>query len=94
MPTITPVVAPSQPVAVSRSSLRSHPKSPANAGSDAGGERAACIYSLIGTALLNDRDPYLYLRHVLERIAEHPIHRIGELLPWRVTLEIPAQRCA
>jgi transposase len=64
------------------------------AGSDAGGERAACIYSLIGTALLNDRDPYLYLRHVLERIADHPIHRIGELLPWRVTLEIPAQRCA
>jgi transposase len=64
------------------------------AGSDAGGERAACIYSLIGTALLNDRDPYLYLRHVLERIADHPIHRIGELLPWRVTLEFPAQRCA
>jgi transposase len=64
------------------------------AGSDAGGERAACIYSLIGTALLNDRDPYLYLRHVLERIGDHPIHRIGELLPWRVTLEIPAQHCA
>ena len=64
------------------------------AGSDAGGERAACIYSLIGTALLNDRDPYLYLRHVLERIADHPIHRVGELLPWRVTLEMPAQRCA
>lgn len=64
------------------------------AGSDAGGERAAAIYSLIGTALLNDRDPYLYLRHVLERIADHPIHRVGELLPWRVTLEIPAQRCA
>jgi hypothetical protein len=64
------------------------------AGSDAGGERAACIYSLIGTALLNDRDPYLYLRHVLECIAEHPIQRIGELLPWRVTLETPARRCA
>lgn len=64
------------------------------AGSDAGGERAACIYSLIGTALLNERDPYLYLRHVLERIAEHPIHRVGELLPWRVALEMPAQRCA
>lgn len=63
-------------------------------GSDAGGERAACIYSLIGTALLNERDPYLYLRHVLERIAEHPIHRVGELLPWRVALEMPAQRYA
>jgi hypothetical protein len=64
------------------------------AGSDAGGERAACIYSLIGSALLNDHDPYLYLRQVLERIAEHPIQRIGELLPWRVTLETPARRCA
>ena len=46
------------------------------AGSDAGGERAANIYSLIGTAMLNAMDPYLYLRHVLERIAEHPINRI------------------
>ncbi len=64
------------------------------AGSDAGGERAACIYSLIGTALLNDMDPYLYLRQVLQRIAEHPINRIDELLPWRVTLDMPARRCA
>ena len=47
------------------------------AGSDAGGERAANIYSLIGTAMLNAMDPYLYLRHVLERIAEHPINRIA-----------------
>ena len=36
----------------------------------------------------------LYLRHVLERIADHQIHRIGDLLPWRVPLQIPAQRCA
>jgi transposase len=65
------------------------------AGSDAGGERAANIYSLIGTALLNGQDPYLYLRHVLERIADHPINRIGDLLPWRVTLEpSAARRCA
>ena len=34
--------------------------------------------------LLNGQDPYLYLRHVLERIAEHPINRIDELLPWNV----------
>ena len=54
------------------------------AGSDAGVERAANIYSLIGTAMLNEMDPYLYLRHVLERIAEHPINRIAELLPWNV----------
>ena len=61
------------------------------AGSDAGGERAANIYSLIGTALLNAMDPYLYLRHVLERIAEHPINRIAELLPWHVAAQIPDQ---
>ena len=54
------------------------------AGSDAGGERAANIYTLIATARLNDIDPYLYLRHVLERIAEHPINRIDELLPWNI----------
>jgi transposase len=62
------------------------------AGSDAGGERAANIYSLIGTALLNGMDPYLYLRHVLERIAEHPINRIDLLLPWQVTLAESAER--
>jgi transposase len=53
-------------------------------GSDAGGERAAAIYSLIGTAKLNDLDPEAYLRYVLERIADHPINRIEELLPWEV----------
>ena len=62
------------------------------AGSDSGGERAANIYSLIGTALLNGRDPYLYLRHVLERIAEHPINRVDQLLPWHVVLEEPGER--
>ena len=51
-------------------------------GSDAGGERAAAIYSLIGTAKLNDIDPEAYLRYVLERIADHPINRIDDLLPW------------
>jgi hypothetical protein len=54
------------------------------AGSDAGGERAANIYSLIGTCLLNRIDPSAYLRHVLECIGEHPINRIEELLPWHV----------
>lgn len=52
------------------------------AGSDAGGERAAAMYSLLGTAKLNGLNPEAYLRHVLERIADHPINRIEELLPW------------
>jgi transposase len=53
-------------------------------GSDSGGERAAIIYSLIETCKLNHIDPQRYLEHVLERIAEHPIKRIEELLPWNV----------
>jgi transposase len=47
-------------------------------------QRAANLYSLINSALLNAMDPYLYLRHLLERIAEHPITRIAALLPWNV----------
>lgn len=54
------------------------------AGSDAGGERAALIYSLIGTARLNGLDPQAYLTAVLERIAEHPVNRVDELLPWNL----------
>jgi transposase len=49
---------------------------------DSGGERAAAIYSLVGTAKLNGIDPEAYLRYVLARIAEHAINRIDELAPW------------
>ena len=54
------------------------------AGSDRGGERAAAIHSLIGTAKLNGIDPEAYVRNVLSRIADHPINRIEELLPWNL----------
>ena len=52
------------------------------AGSDRGGERAAVIYSLIATAKLNDVDPQAWLADVLARIADYPIRRLNELLPW------------
>jgi transposase len=64
------------------------------AGSNAGGERAASMYSLIGSAKLNELDPEAYLSLVLDRIADHPINRIQELLPWNVGLPHSIERSA
>jgi transposase len=61
------------------------------AGSDRGGERAATIYGLVGTAKLNGLDPEGYLREVLSRIADHPINRIEELLPWNLAADRSAE---
>jgi transposase len=63
------------------------------AGSDAGGDRAAAMYSLIGSANLNGLDPELYLRNVLAQIADHPISRIEELLPWNLAPSLQTQSC-
>jgi transposase len=61
-------------------------------GSDAGGERAAAIYSLISTAKLNGLNPEAYLRRVLEQIADHPVNRIAELLPWNLATKLQHDR--
>ena len=47
-----------------------------------GERRTAAIASLIATTLLNGLDQEAWLRHVLERIAEHPVNRVAQLLPW------------
>jgi transposase len=57
-------------------------------GSDTGGESAAAIYTLLGTARLNGVDPERWLREVLIRIADHPLSRIDELLPWKMVAEL------
>jgi transposase len=65
------------------------------AGSDRGGQRAAAMYSLIVTAKMNDVDPQAWLADVLARIAEHPAHRIDELLPWNWRpLSVPTSQAA
>ena len=52
-------------------------------GSDAGGQRAACIYTILESAKMNGVNPQAYLADVLNRIADHPIRQIDDLLPWR-----------
>jgi len=54
-------------------------------GSDAGGQRAACFYTIVETCKLNAIDPHAYLTDILGRIADHPINKIADLLPWHWT---------
>ncbi len=64
------------------------------AGSDRGGVRAAAMYTLIGTAKLNDVDPQAWLADVLGRIADTPQSRLEELLPWNWVPEQKLDRAA
>lgn len=64
------------------------------AGSDAGGRRAAAIYTLIETARMNGLDPEAYLTTVLARIPQHPINRIDQLLPWNISLDEADRKAA
>lgn len=63
------------------------------AGSDAGGRRAAILYSLIETCKRHDIDPFEYLRDVIDRVLTHPASRVAELIPsnWKA-LRIAAGR--
>jgi transposase len=52
-------------------------------GSEAGGERAAILYTVLESAKLNGLDPEAYLADAIDRLARgHPINRLDELLPW------------
>ena len=64
------------------------------AGSDRGGERAAFMYSLIGTARLNDIDPQAWIADVLGRIADTPASCLDQLLPWNWTGTTTAEKAA
>ena len=57
------------------------------AGSEEGGHYGAALYSILGTAKLNDIDPKAYLTAVLKRINNTPINQIEQLLPWNINLE-------
>ena len=58
-------------------------------GSQAGGERAALIYSIVETCRLQKIDVFAYLRDVLDRVSFHPMSRIDELTPrgWKAIQE-------
>ena len=53
------------------------------AGSHEAAQRSAMLYSLLGTCKMHSIEPYAWLREVLEKIADHPINKITELLPHR-----------
>lgn len=55
------------------------------AGSEAGAERAAILYSLVASCKVNGHDPFAYFNDVLKKVSTWPANRIDELLPcnWK-----------
>ena len=64
------------------------------AGSERGGQRAALMYSLIGTAKLNNVDPQAWLADVIARISDIKVSRLPELLPWAWKYAVPQVKAA
>jgi hypothetical protein len=64
------------------------------AGSERGGERAAAMYTLIGTAKLNDIDPQAWLADAIARISDMPVTHLPELLPWNWAATKPNVKAA
>ena len=52
-------------------------------GSDAGGRRAAILYSLVRSCERHNVNPWDYLRDVLIRVSTHPASQVDDLLPHR-----------
>ena len=61
-------------------------------GSEAGGDAAAIAYTLIETCKMNNVNPEAWLAWVLERIQDHPVKRINELLPWTYQAMLDEQK--
>jgi transposase len=64
------------------------------AGSDAGGHRAAAVYTLVETCKMNDVDPQAWLADVLARLPDHPASKIADLLPWNWKTNQPQNSAA
>jgi len=56
-------------------------------GSDTGGDCGAIMYTLIETAKRNGLNPEAYLRDIISGIADQPINKIDQLLPWNFTVK-------
>lgn len=54
-------------------------------GSDRAGQIAAVLRSFVTSCELVKVDPFAWFRDVLSRIADHPITKLDELLPYRWT---------